>query len=65
MLSVEEADKIELRYCGMLGHTIVVLTDGGGKLESCDLNSARRYAKEEVARNPRIYKKTRKGWRRV
>ncbi len=59
-------DKEELKYRGFMGHTVCVLTTGGGSLETCDLKSARAYAAEQgPGRNPRIYRRTRTGWRAV
>ena len=59
-------DTEELRWCGFLGHTVVVLTDGHGKLETCDLKSAREYAAEcKPEAKPRIYRRTKIGWRFV
>lgn len=59
-------DDLELRFCGVLGHTVVVLTDGAGKLETCDVARARSYAKENEAHRPRIYQRASKGrWKLV
>lgn len=58
-------DRDELKWRGLMGHTVCVLTTGGGSLETCDLARARTFAAEEIAHNPRIYRKTKRGWSAV
>ena len=63
----KQDDAEELRWKGVLGHAVVVLTDGHGCLEANDMASARSYEREQVGHNPRIYKRSRDGkrWLRV
>lgn len=60
------ADMRQLRYCGALGHTVVVMTgpddDRCPSLETCDKHSASLAVRTEyAARNPRIYLKRPRG----
>jgi hypothetical protein len=62
-------DQELLRYCGILGHTVVVISghgdDRSGRYETCDLSRARQFAADLSADlNPVVYLRGKRGWRR-
>lgn len=64
------ADRRVLKYCGFLGHTVVVVRDAkaGGRhagLECSDLGQARTYAASAVTANPIVYRRAGKTWKRT
>lgn len=63
-------DEVVLKYAGALGHQFVVVRgkdgDRSAGLETDSLDRARDYATQEAGeRNPAIYRRSAKGWKRT